>query len=173
MSQETFLASFPQSKWVKCHKILKKSKVRRYTPDVSLLYILAAANMSALIRAHSERQSCFKVEGERYGPPILAASAAKSTEAMRAMLELETQRLSATSRLALDYLMPPSADNKGHVSSGNFKFSQTVDLFPQLILHRNDEMSVIFLIAEQPDIHKRHSREETTLALAMKKAFSY
>ncbi|KAI0186407.1 hypothetical protein EV127DRAFT_346190, partial [Xylaria flabelliformis] len=85
--QHDFLVEFRRSKWVKHHNIFTKEKVRLYTPKVSLFYILSEAGMAALIRAQPNCQSCYEVEDERYGLPVLAASAAKSRETIQAMLE--------------------------------------------------------------------------------------
>ncbi|TGJ79197.1 hypothetical protein E0Z10_g9568 [Xylaria hypoxylon] len=170
VSQEDFLTTFPHSEWVKHHNILEKNNVRRYTSEVSLLYILAETDMSALIRAHSKRQSCFKVESERYGLPILAASATKSTAAIHTMLELEAEQLSESSRLNLHNLMPPDLDIRC-TSSRNFKFKEESNLLCQLIEHGNEKVSLFFLATEQYDINAKCPQEKTILMLAAEKGF--
>ncbi|KAH8587926.1 hypothetical protein B0O99DRAFT_640488, partial [Bisporella sp. PMI_857] len=86
VSQRGFLDGFPRSAWVKHYNILQWHKMVKYTPNVSLSYILAEAEMPALVRAQSGCQSCFEVEHEHYGLPILAA---KSRAVVQVMLEVE------------------------------------------------------------------------------------
>ena len=87
IAQENLIQSFPLARWIKLNNLFKKHEVRRHTKDVSLLYILAEGNMSNLIRAHPSILSCFEVEKERYGPPIFAALATGSEEAVRTFVE--------------------------------------------------------------------------------------
>ncbi|KAK3302370.1 uncharacterized protein B0T15DRAFT_487544 [Chaetomium strumarium] len=60
---------------------------RRHKSAPSLLYLLAEQNLPALIHIHDQNQHAFDIEDERYGPPILAALACGSHEAVTAMLE--------------------------------------------------------------------------------------
>jgi len=46
--------------------------------------------MSNLIRVHPSALSCLKVENEGYGPPLFAALATGSKEAVRAFVEVYT-----------------------------------------------------------------------------------
>ncbi|KAI1273433.1 ankyrin repeat-containing domain protein [Xylaria sp. FL0933] len=164
------MACFPRLKWVKFHNIFKEIKAHRYRSAVSLLYILAENNNSALIRAHSNRQSCFHVERQRYGPPILAASATKSTEAMRVMLELEIQQLPQASRSALNYLTPLRVDIL-YTPSPNFTYKKRCDLFPQLVGYGPEQAALIFLLAKRPDVNKCDLRGKTVLGLAAERGF--
>ncbi|KAI1288837.1 hypothetical protein F5Y03DRAFT_389016 [Xylaria venustula] len=152
VSQHDFLLFFPRTRWVKHRNFREKKRVRQYTSEVSLLYILAETGMSALIRAHSQRQSCFEIESERYGPPILAASATKSTAAMKIMLELEAERLSDSSRAMIRPLMPLSSDMES-ASSRNFTFNQNETLFSQLIEHGNEEVAMVFVLTRHIGVH--------------------
>ncbi|KAI1869884.1 uncharacterized protein JN550_005474 [Neoarthrinium moseri] len=93
INQQHFLATFPRVEWVRHYNILQKFATRRYTLDVTLLYMLAHAGLPILIQAHSTRQSCFEIEAERYGVPILAACAMKQGPTVLAMLELQAARV--------------------------------------------------------------------------------
>ncbi|KAI0972460.1 hypothetical protein F4678DRAFT_61165 [Xylaria arbuscula] len=172
VSQRGFLDIFPRSKWVEHHNILEKKKVRRYTSEVSLLYILAEAGMSALIRAHSQRQSCFEIESERYGPPILAASATKSTAAIQTMLELETEQLSVleSSRLLIQPLEPPRSDLQ-YASSRDFTFTKERDLFVQLVEQGSEEAALFFLTTKQPETNALNLRGIPILSIAAGRNF--
>ncbi|KAI0551533.1 hypothetical protein F4679DRAFT_538294 [Xylaria curta] len=168
--QQSFLDTFPRSQWVKHHNIFEEARVRRYTPKVSLLYILAETGMAALIRAHRNRQSCFKVENERYGPPVLAASATKSSEAIHTMLELEAERLPKTSLAKLHNMMSISLDIS-YASGRNFMFSKNRDLFHQLVEYGNEKASIFFLAIEEVDIHVQNQKGKSVLMTAVEKGF--
>ncbi|KAI1748715.1 hypothetical protein F4782DRAFT_345485 [Xylaria castorea] len=168
--QQEFLATFPRCEWVKHHNIFSKKRVRLYTPKVSLFYILAETGMAALIRAQPTRQSCFEVEGERYGLPVLAASATKSSEAIQTMLELEAKRLSDTSLEKLNSVMPPNLDIS-YASGRNFKFTKRRDLLHQLVEYGNEKASLFFLGVEGCDIHAKNSQGTPILVTAVEKGF--
>jgi hypothetical protein len=53
VNQKDFVHNFQLAEWVKIDNIFETHEVRRHTPNVSLLYILAEGNMSSLIRIHS------------------------------------------------------------------------------------------------------------------------
>ncbi|KAH0544912.1 hypothetical protein FGG08_000992 [Glutinoglossum americanum] len=87
IAQENLIQSFPLARWIKLNNLFEKYEVRRHTEDASLLYVLAEGNMPNLIRAHPSILSCFEVEKERYGPPLFAALATGSEEAVRTFVE--------------------------------------------------------------------------------------
>jgi ankyrin repeat protein len=87
IAQENLIQSFPLDRWIKLDSRLKERKLHKYTKDASLLYVLAENNMSNLIRVHPSILSCLKVENERYGPPLFAALATGSKEAVRTFVE--------------------------------------------------------------------------------------
>ncbi|KAI1323631.1 hypothetical protein F5Y16DRAFT_424790 [Xylariaceae sp. FL0255] len=160
VSQREFLASFPQSIWVKCHNTIQRyreslNRIRRgtyhmsrYKAEVSLLYILAEAGMPILIREYTNRQSCFAYENERYGAPILAACAANHTTSVQVMLELQAERLPGFSDISSN----PHRSYPDHA----FPF-KSEDLFHRLIEYGNEPVSVFFLETEGVDVS--HSGE--------------
>ncbi|KAI1742727.1 hypothetical protein F4680DRAFT_445764 [Xylaria scruposa] len=168
--QQDFLATFPRLGWIKHHNLLERAPERLYTPKASLLYILAETGMAALIRAHKNRQSCFKVEDERYGLPILAASATKSHEAIQTMLELETERLSEASFAKLTSMMPPNLDISC-TSNEYCEFSKERGLLHQLVEYGNEKMSIFFLAVENCDIDVKNKQGMSILLLAAEKGF--
>jgi ankyrin repeat protein/nucleoside phosphorylase len=88
ISQGTFIQSFQLAYWVTLDNLFEKHEVRRHTPNVSLLYILAEGNMSNLIRVlHPSILSYLEVEDERYGLPLFASLATGSEEAVRTFLK--------------------------------------------------------------------------------------
>lgn len=87
ISQETFIQNFQLPYWVWLDNLFEKHEVRRHSPNVSLLYILAEGNMSNLIKVHPSILSYLEVEDERYGLPLFAALATKSEEAVQIFLK--------------------------------------------------------------------------------------
>jgi ankyrin repeat protein len=91
MEQADFLAKFPLQQWKTLNNALEKFEIRRYDDPINMLYILAEKNLADLIQIHSQRESCFDVENGRYGPPILAALATSSSEAVRVLFNIQAQ----------------------------------------------------------------------------------
>ncbi|KAF1951903.1 HET-domain-containing protein [Byssothecium circinans] len=87
ISQGNCILSFPLPLWIKLDNLFEKHEVRRHTEDMSLLYVLGERNMPALIRAHPSAVSCLEVGKERYGPPLFAALATRSGQALQAFLD--------------------------------------------------------------------------------------
>lgn len=92
ISQSHFLSIFPRATWIQQINIYKHPYTQ-YSPNTTLLYLLAEMNLPALIRAHVSSQSYFAVEQERFGAPILAALATGSNETVQALLEVQARRL--------------------------------------------------------------------------------
>lgn len=91
-SQADFLSTFPLARWVKQHNIFEQHHVRRFTPNVSLLYVLAHENRGALIGIQQEDRSCYQEEFERYGTPLFAALVLKCVSAVQALIERQKRR---------------------------------------------------------------------------------
>ncbi|KAI1879107.1 hypothetical protein JX265_003284 [Neoarthrinium moseri] len=167
INQEHFLATFPRSEWVRQHNVLQKFAIRRYTPTVSLLYILAEAGLPILIRAHSARQSCFEVEDERYGVPILAAMAMKQGPTMLALLELQAARVPEFDFQDFCSRFPPRIEDL-NASRLGFKFSQKRGLIHQLVEYGCDFASMFFVATEAPDSILMGREGSDLLNLALK-----
>lgn len=173
ITQAGFLTDFPRSVWLRHYNILQKHNVRRYkgTLSATLLYILAEAGMPSLIRAHSLRQSCFEVEDERYGCPILAATVAKNNTTAEVMLELQAENIPEFSfsrfldKLPLDFRV-------SYAPTRNFIYNKKRDLFPQLIQHGTELVSLFFLVTETCTIESRDKFGRTALTHAAEKGFN-
>ncbi|KAF2682221.1 hypothetical protein K458DRAFT_456076 [Lentithecium fluviatile CBS 122367] len=87
ISQAQFLESFQLPQWIRLNNLFEKREVRRHSAGVSLLYLLGENNMPNLIGVHSSVASCLEVENECYGPPIFAAMATGSKEAVETFLK--------------------------------------------------------------------------------------
>ncbi|KAH8750349.1 hypothetical protein F5883DRAFT_652403 [Diaporthe sp. PMI_573] len=87
IEQGSFLDAFPLLQWANLNNAFERHVIRRYTKAVKLLYILAENNLAHLICIYSQTASCFDVGEERYGPPIFAAQATGSYEAVQFTLK--------------------------------------------------------------------------------------
>ncbi|KAH8712240.1 hypothetical protein GQ44DRAFT_598742, partial [Phaeosphaeriaceae sp. PMI808] len=87
VAQGGFILGFPRPAWIKLANLFERRQVRRYTEKMSLLYVLGERNLSSLIRAHPSAISCLEVGEERYGPPLFAALATGSKEALQAFVD--------------------------------------------------------------------------------------
>ncbi|KAF7532903.1 hypothetical protein G7054_g7529 [Neopestalotiopsis clavispora] len=150
ISQNGFLAMFPLSQWVEQHNIMERFENRKYTPTVSLLYILAETGFPDLIRAYSGRQSCFEIENERYGVPILAALALKHDVAVQAMLELEAKQIPWFNFAGFCERFRAVATSSRR-SSRAFEFRRKGRLLEQLIDYGDDRISLFFLQTREFD----------------------
>jgi hypothetical protein len=99
VSQTSFLRSFQLADWIKLDNLFERHEIRRHTPSASLLYILAEHNMGNLIRGYPSNLLWFEVGHERYGPPIFAALATNSGEAVETFLKAQARIEPPTSPL--------------------------------------------------------------------------
>ncbi|KAK6532498.1 hypothetical protein TWF281_006687 [Arthrobotrys megalospora] len=84
--QEAFIDSFPLETWVILRNLVEKYQIRRYTPKVSLLYILAQENLPHLSKIQLKRIPTMDIEGEQHCFPILAALAYGNSDVVEALL---------------------------------------------------------------------------------------
>lgn len=110
ISQRDFLNNFPLNTWVRVSNLFEVHEVRRHTPKVSLLYILAQKNLARLIEEALRLNSMIDVEGERYRYPIFAALANGHRDAVRSLLQTETSRFEDDVLARLDYGYDVSAE---------------------------------------------------------------
>ena len=82
VAQEEFMQSLKLSNWIQIRNLLEKHQNRRYTPNASLLYILAEYDASNLISIHPSVLKFLDIENERYGFPLLASLATGSEKAV-------------------------------------------------------------------------------------------
>jgi ankyrin repeat protein len=139
IDQRGFLANFPLPRWILLNNTLERHGIRRYTQLASLPYIFAEKNLAELIRIHPQRASCFDVENERYGPPILAALATGSYDAIQTILEVQAEIQSQELELRHLYQQYSENRNKRTNISRNFTFSQ-------------ERRSICSYFAEQGDV---------------------
>ncbi|KAK7428859.1 hypothetical protein QQZ08_004629 [Neonectria magnoliae] len=146
VSQTRFLQNFQLVDWIKYDNLFERYEMRRHTPEASLLYILAEHNLASLIGSYSSNLSCFQVEGERYGPPILAALAIGSREAVWTLLKAQAETKPLTSPLhglCEQYYQ----DRNKRLSIGrDFRFPRQQSLL-SYVTESGDESMVAFILA--------------------------
>jgi ankyrin repeat protein len=81
------LRYFPLDRWVEYNNLLEKHEVRKYTKDVTLLYLLAERNLKSLIKVSPSILGCLEVGHERYGPTIFASVAWKNVGVTQLFVE--------------------------------------------------------------------------------------
>ncbi|ETS75018.1 hypothetical protein PFICI_13502 [Pestalotiopsis fici W106-1] len=169
ISQQDFLTAFPLSQWVEHYNCLQNDHVRHYSSKASLRYIMAEAGMPALIGVLPAGQSCFDVEDERYGLPILAAAAAKNHDTVLAMLNIEARCLPNFSFEDFRSQYPPLPD-KLNASSRDFTFDKSKASLPQLIQY-GSEMLCLFYLLTKDEIDLRGSENRALIPQALENGF--
>ncbi|KAJ3523186.1 hypothetical protein NM208_g12550 [Fusarium decemcellulare] len=86
--QDDFLFQFPLRKWIPIANLFEKYRVRHYSQDLDLLYVLADRGFSTLIRKILENEPTIDITGGRYGTPLFAALANAHKDAVAALLGL-------------------------------------------------------------------------------------
>ncbi|KAN0120109.1 hypothetical protein V8E51_002317 [Hyaloscypha variabilis] len=145
IEQGNFLVKFPLRRWKLLNNAFERYEIRRYNDPVSMLYILAEKNLADLIRIHSQRESCFDVENGRYGPPIFAALATSSSEAVRVLFNIQAQIQPSTSPL-YDLCKRYCQDKEKWATLGrDFTFSRKRGIL-SYVAEYGDEILLSFLI---------------------------
>ena len=90
ISQDEFLSNFSIPNWARAANIFKQHKIRRYTPNASMLYILADGGHSKLIRTRPKGDLHLRVPGERYKYVLFAALANSNSGAVAALFNLSS-----------------------------------------------------------------------------------
>ncbi|WAO96059.1 Hypothetical protein NCS54_01372000 [Fusarium falciforme] len=146
VSQRSFLKTFQLADWIKHDNLFEKHDVRRHTPKASFLYLLAEHNMGNLISRHPDKLSCFEVEDERYGPPIFAALATNSREAVCTLLKAQVETEPLASPLQGRWERYYQDGNKRVDIGRDFKFSRRRS-FLSYLAEGGDEIILAFVLA--------------------------
>lgn len=152
VSQLGFIQTFQLDRWIPLYNLFEKHQVRRYTPDVSLLYILAEHNLANLIGIHPSNLCCFEVGEGRYGTPIFAALATNSGEAVRAFLTAQVQATPPVSLLHTAYKQYYEDTNKGAGFGRNFTFRRGKGV-PYHLLEQNEEAILLVFLIRSDQTH--------------------
>ncbi|KAH7176156.1 hypothetical protein EDB81DRAFT_32969 [Dactylonectria macrodidyma] len=169
VNQTSFLQTFQVADWIKHDNLFERHEVRRHTPEASLLYILAEHNLASLIGSHSSNLSCFQVEGERYGPPIFAALATGSREAVWTLLKAQAEAEPVTSPLhSLCEQYYQDGKKQAHFGR-DFKFSRQRSPLSYLAAG-GDEIILAFILASgkyNADVESKDKAGRTPLSYAI------
>ncbi|GFF44915.1 hypothetical protein IFM58399_07413 [Aspergillus lentulus] len=101
--QDEFLSSFPVSHWINVNNLFEKFKIRGYSSDASLFYILADKGFPELIRTRLRKDPHIHVSGERYGYPLFAALANGNKDVVAAVLKAPPSACSEVDTDGLNY----------------------------------------------------------------------
>jgi ankyrin repeat protein len=144
--QTIFFQTLPFVTWVTLSNLFEKFEIRRYTPKVTLIYVLAKYNAANLIRYHPSKLLCFEIGKERYGPPMFAALATNSNEAVEVFLEAHIQALSEeksdSSLLCQLYEQYRLDKNKRQRIRQDFNFSSRRGILSHLAEH--DDVTITY-----------------------------
>ncbi|KAM0434034.1 hypothetical protein ACHAPT_003978 [Fusarium lateritium] len=88
--QGEFLSQTPTPSWIITINLFERFKSRKYTPEASLVYILADKGFSSLIRAWLQSSPDIDIRGERYEYPLFAALANGNKDSVAALLNLRS-----------------------------------------------------------------------------------
>ena len=126
--QGEFISNFPLNRWIRLINLFERHQVRRYTPNASLMYILAEYNMSNLIGSHRSILLFLDIGDERYGLPLFAALATGSERAVLTFIKV------IATNVSLDTHLQRICDQYNHLRGRqsvfgrdfNFKIHRTV-----------------------------------------------
>ncbi|KAK6822842.1 hypothetical protein PG987_014387 [Apiospora arundinis] len=168
-SQARFLTSFPLAQWVLRHNLFERHRIRRYTPTVSLHYVLAGGNLGALIRAQPLAHSWFQVENQRYGTPLFAALATKSTNAVQALIETEQLGEEANPYLENDPIQTSDYEDWCGAFSGKFSFDRKRGVMSHLAEVGDEKLLKVLCTSEHFDAISPDKNSLTPLFYAMER----
>ncbi|KAK3298588.1 ankyrin repeat-containing domain protein [Chaetomium fimeti] len=158
LDQGDFLGQFPLDYWKALNNVFEEVKIRRYGEEVNLLYLLAQKNLANLIKFCPPKGSCFYLEegihpSPRYGPPLFAALATGSTEAVRVLLEAEVQGQPSDSRLR--GLLNQSLEEKRHLGNFSTRFRFLEFGGPLFHIAKEGDATLLEILFDSPftDIH--------------------
>ncbi|PCD21223.1 hypothetical protein FGRA07_11750 [Fusarium graminearum] len=89
-TQQDFISEFPLSDWIRIFNIFEKHKIRKYSQEADILYILADRGHPNLIRTRLEIAPGVDGGGGRYRHPLLAAMAKGNKDSVTALLGLSS-----------------------------------------------------------------------------------
>jgi ankyrin repeat protein len=134
ITQQQFISEFPVSNWVRIFNIFEKHKVRQYSEEADILYILADRGHPELIQMRLEVNPGIGGGGGRYRHPLLAAMAKGNKDSVTALLGLSSRIHNGTDitdglKSKIDSVKPNHtpiswACEEGHVAIAAFLLDQ-------------------------------------------------
>ncbi|ETS79572.1 hypothetical protein PFICI_09425 [Pestalotiopsis fici W106-1] len=175
LAQRDFLAKFPHTDWVRNHNILKRHQP--YTSQVSMLYILAEAGTTSLIDDLPDIQSCFDVEEDRYGLPIIAAMALNNFDCAQEILRVQAKRFSEfcyeqfCERWSSVLAIPNRETNFNSLL--DYSFDRKQPKFHEIINYGGEFLSLFFLQTEGFGTDSKDARGLTAYRIAASKGYCH
>ncbi|MCJ1288448.1 hypothetical protein MMC26_007806, partial [Xylographa opegraphella] len=166
IAQATFVRSFSLNRWIKLDNLFERHEVRRHSDEMSILYVLGERNMSNLIKARPSALSCLEVGEERYGPPLFAAMATGSKEAVQAFAEALHRDQVTGSRPYETYSQYCEDKNNSTYLGREFKFSKRRDVISYLAELGNEIILALVLGSWKASIDSKDKNGQTPLSWA-------
>ncbi|KAF5684318.1 ankyrin protein 3 [Fusarium circinatum] len=184
--QQIFLESFRTSVWKRVVNAFEKFKVRKYSQDAGLLYILADRGHSSLIRTRLESDTTLNIpsKADRYMYPLIAAMAKGDKASVLALLRLPSALYKGTD---VTEGLSPNIDGggnsrtpfswaceNGHVGIARVlveRDAQPIHVSessysPLMLAAKNGHIDIArWLVNHDVDIHQEYKRE-TAICLA-------
>lgn len=170
VSQREPMGEFPHAAWVRCNNIFQEHERRRYTQNVTMLYILAQTGMASLIQALPHIQSCFEAEEECYGLPIIAAEVAENYDCVQEMLRIQAKRFPGFSFAEFCRSLPANIASSHTPSKHVAQFYDTRTdhpIFTQVVQLGGEFASLFYLETEGYDAESEESGGIYTLFSAV------
>ena len=173
IEQGEILTDFPLPQWLVLNNSLERHVVRQYKKSVNLLYILAEKNLADLIRIHPQKQSCFDVGEERYGPPLFAALATGSHEAVQALLQNLPRPGQHLGFPPLDLCAQyyQNEEDKRTNFGRSFTYSQRKGVLSYLRERGDETIFLAFLLSSPIEVDAKDSRGRTPLSWAARNGY--
>ncbi|KAF2126032.1 hypothetical protein P153DRAFT_425248 [Dothidotthia symphoricarpi CBS 119687] len=166
ISQKAFMMDFPLTRWISLDNLFEKHEVRRHTKYASLLYVLAEHNTPNLIRIHPSAHLCFEVKKERYGPPLFAAMATGSNDAVRALIEALFRN--QPTETCPHEIYEQCCESTSGIVGRDFKFPRKTDMVSYLAEHGNGTILALVIRTDtnRIDVDLTDERGRTPLSWA-------
>lgn len=168
IEQRSFLDAFPLLQWANLNNTFERHVIRRYTKTVKLLYILAEKNLAHLIRIHPRIESCFDIGEERYGPPLFAARATGSHEAIQIILKILQARAKHLDPACQDlWTLYHQTKDEGTVFGHSFAYSRQSGVLFHLRSRGDQALFLAWLLSGVTDINAEDHQGRTPLYWAV------
>lgn len=152
--QDVFLSLFCTRMWVKLNNLFEKFKIREYSANADLLYILADKGFPELIRTRLKEVPEIHVQGERYNYPFFAALAGGDKDCVAALFNL------------------PSTIHNGFDITEGLSYSRSglkryKNQTPLSWAARNGRASLVELLLQTTNINERDEKGRTAVSKAV------
>lgn len=171
IEQRSFLTAFPLLQWANLNNTFERHVIRRYTKTVTLFYILTEKNLAHLIGIHRRieiKAYCFDDREERYGPPLFAARATGSHEAIKIILKSLQGRAKHLDPAFQDlWTLYHQTKDEGTNFGRTFTFSRQKGVVSYLRSRGDQALLLAWLLLDVTDINAKGHHGRTPLGWAV------